>query len=382
MELGINTKMLHGYTVTDKFTGAASVPKYQTSTFDLREGYIDNSEYNYTRFGNPTVRALEEAIESIENAKYGFVFASGMAAISSAIMLANAGDHIILPKDVYGGTFQFTTEVLPRYGIKTTFVDYSDVNNIQNAICKNTKIIYLETPSNPLMKISDIKAIVSLAKNNKIVTIADNTFMTSLYQSPLSLGCDIVVESLTKFINGHSDVVGGLLVTNDEHIEKEITLFQKNFGAILGVEEAWLVLRGMKTLGIRMEKSVENAKKIAEFLMEQPKIKAVYYPGLETHTSQSVHMNQAVNGGAVLSFELLDETRLKEFVQYLKLPIYAVSLGGVETILSHPATMSHACLSKEDRENQGVTEGLLRLSCGIEDTTDLLADLSQALEKL
>lgn len=382
MELGINTKMLHGYTVTDKFTGAASVPKYQTSTFDLREGYIDNSEYNYTRFGNPTVRALEEAIESIENAKYGFVFASGMGAISSAIMLANAGDHIILPKDVYGGTFQFTTEVLPRYGIKTTFVDYSDVNNIQNAICKNTKIIYLETPSNPLMKISDIKAIVSLAKNNKIVTIADNTFMTSLYQSPLSLGCDIVVESLTKFINGHSDVVGGLLVTNDEHIEKEITLFQKNFGAILGVEEAWLVLRGMKTLGIRMEKSVENAKKIAEFLMEQPKIKAVYYPGLETHTSQSVHMNQAVNGGAVLSFELLDETRLKEFVQYLKLPIYAVSLGGVETILSHPATMSHACLSKEDRENQGVTEGLLRLSCGIEDTTDLLADLSQALEKL
>lgn len=382
MELGINTKMLHGYTVTDKFTGAASVPKYQTSTFDLREGYIDNSEYNYTRFGNPTVRALEEAIESIENAKYGFVFASGMGAISSAIMLANAGDHIILPKDVYGGTFQFTTEVLPRYGIKTTFVDYSDVNNIQNAICKNTKIIYLETPSNPLMKISDIKAIVSLAKNNKIVTIADNTFMTSLYQSPLSLGCDIVVESLTKFINGHSDVVGGLLVTNDEHIKKEITLFQKNFGAILGVEEAWLVLRGMKTLGIRMEKSVENAKKIAEFLMEQPKIKAVYYPGLETHTSQSVHMNQAVNGGAVLSFELLDETRLKEFVQYLKLPIYAVSLGGVETILSHPATMSHACLSKEDRENQGVTEGLLRLSCGIEDTTDLLADLSQALEKL
>lgn len=382
MELGINTKMLHGYTVTDKFTGAASVPKYQTSTFDLREGYIDNSEYTYTRFGNPTVRALEEAIESIENAKYGFVFASGMGAISSAIMLANAGDHIILPKDVYGGTFQFTTEVLPRYGIKTTFVDYSDVNNIQNAICKNTKIIYLETPSNPLMKISDIKAIVSLAKNNKIVTIADNTFMTSLYQSPLSLGCDIVVESLTKFINGHSDVVGGLLVTNDEHIEKEITLFQKNFGAILGVEEAWLVLRGMKTLGIRMEKSVENAKKIAEFLMEQPKIKAVYYPGLETHTSQSVHMNQAVNGGAVLSFELLDETRLKEFVQYLKLPIYAVSLGGVETILSHPATMSHACLSKEDRENQGVTEGLLRLSCGIEDTTDLLADLSQALEKL
>ncbi|HDT8001022.1 TPA: PLP-dependent transferase [Enterococcus faecalis] len=374
--------MLHGYVATDKFTGAASIPKYQTSTFDLKKGYIDNTEYNYTRFSNPTVRALEEAIVSLEDSKFGFSFASGMGAISSALMLAKASEHIIFPSDVYGGTYQFATEIVPRYGIETSFVDYSDISNIEKAINSKTKIIYIETPSNPLMKVSDIKQITSLAKKNGLLTIADNTFMTSLYQKPLDLGCDIVVESLTKFINGHSDVVGGLLATNNKIIAEEITLFQKNFGAILGVEDAWLVLRGIKTMGIRMEKSINNASKIANFLSKNPKIKTVYYPSLKYHQKNDIQLDQACNGGAVLSFELNNSSKLASFVQSLKLPIYAVSLGGVESILSHPATMSHACLSAEERKKQGITDGLLRLSCGIEETEDLIADLTQALEKI
>ena len=375
-----NTKLLHDYPVIDAYTGASSIPKYQTSTFHQQKLYDDSQQFSYTRFGNPTVHALEEALASFENARYALAYSSGMAAISNVLMLVKAGEHIILPTEVYGGTCQFVNEVLPNFHIETTFVDFADLHAVEAAIQPNTAMLYLETPSNPLLKISDIEAIVALAKKHEILTAADNTFMTALYQSPLGYGVDIVVESVTKFINGHSDVVAGLAATNDEVLYEKLKLYQKNFGAILGVEDAWLVLRGMKTMGLRMERSIENAKKIAQFLVQHPQVKKVYYPTLAHHEGQAIHMKQAQNGGAVLSFELHTKEDLIRFTERVQLPILAVSLGGVESILSHPATMSHACLPAHERLNQGICDELLRLSCGIEDIEDLLEDLAQALQ--
>lgn len=376
---GINTKMLHGYPVIDPYTGAASIPIYQTSTFDQRGEYFEKNKYCYSRFSNPTTESLNKAIAKLENAEYAFAFSSGMAAISTALFLANSGEHIIFPKDVYGGTHQFAKEILPKYGVETSFIKYSNLETIISEIKDNTKIIYIETPSNPLLEISDINEIVKIAKKNNIITIIDNTFMTPIYQKPLELGCDIVVESITKFINGHSDVVAGLLATNNEEIAEKIKLYQKNFGGIIGVEDAWLVLRGMKTLGIRMEKSVNNAFKIAKFLETHEKIKKVYYPGLKSHDKNDIHLKQATSGGAVLSFVFYKKEDMDKFIEKMVIPIYAVSLGGVETILSHPATMSHACMCEKTRKNAGVVDELVRLSCGIEDIEDLLDDIKQAL---
>lgn len=375
-----NTKLLHGYKVLDTYTGAASIPIYQTSTFHNKHLYDDSQEYLYTRFSNPTVDALEDGFRSLEDSKYALSFSSGMAAISNVLMLLNAGEHVILPKEVYGGTCQFVNNLLPKYKIESTFVDMADIESVEKAIRENTRMIYLETPSNPLLKVCDIKKIVALAKEHDLVTVADNTFMTSLAQEPLKLGVDIVVESVTKFINGHSDVIAGLVATNCETYYQELKLFQKNFGGILGVEDAWLIMRGMKTMGIRMDHAVKNAQKLAEFLQNHPRVKHVYYPGLKEHPNHEVHMGQSKNGGAVLSFELSSKEELIAFTEKIRIPILAVSLGGVESILSHPATMSHACLSPEERLEQGVVDGLLRLSCGIENIEDLIEDFKQALE--
>ena len=375
-----NTKLLHGYKVLDTYTGAASIPIYQTSTFHNKHLYDDSQEYLYTRFSNPTVDALEDGFRSLEDSKYALSFSSGMAAISNVLMLLNAGEHVILPKEVYGGTCQFVNNLLPKYKIEYTFVDMADIESVEKAICENTRMIYLETPSNPLLKVCDIKKIVALAKEYDLVTVADNTFMTSLAQEPLKLGVDIVVESVTKFINGHSDVIAGLVATNCETYYQELKLFQKNFGGILGVEDAWLIMRGMKTMGIRMDHAVKNAQKLAEFLQNHPRVKHVYYPGLKDHPNHEVHMGQSKNVGDVLSFELSSKEELIAFTEKIRIPILAVSLGGVESILSHPATMSHACLSPEERLEQGVVDGLLRLSCGIENIEDLIEDFKQALE--
>ena len=375
-----NTKLLHGYKVLDTYTGAASIPIYQTSTFHNKHLYDDSQEYLYTRFSNPTVDALEDGFRSLEDSKYALSFSSGMAAISNVLMLLNAGEHVILPKEVYGGTCQFVNNLLPKYKIESTFVDMADIESVEKAVRENTRMIYLETPSNPLLKVCDIKKIVALAKEYDLVTVADKTFMTSLAQEPLKLGVDIVVESVTKFINGHSDVIAGLVATNCETYYQELKLFQKNFGGILGVEDAWLIMRGMKTMGIRMDHAVKNAQKLAEFLQNHPRVKHVYYPGLKDHPNHEVHMGQSKNGGAVLSFELSSKEELIAFTEKIRIPILAVSLGGVESILSHPATMSHACLSPEERLEQGVVDGLLRLSCGIENIEDLIEDFKQALE--
>ena len=375
-----NTKLLHGYKVLDTYTGAASIPIYQTSTFHNKHLYDDSQEYLYTRFSNPTVDALEDGFRSLEDSKYALSFSSGMAAISNVLMLLNAGEHVILPKEVYGGTCQFVNNLLPKYKIEYTFADMAHIESVEKAIRENTRMIYLETPSNPLLKVCDIKKIVALAKEYDLVTVADNTFMTSLAQERLKLGVDIVVESVTKFINGHSDVIAGLVATNCETYYQELKLFQKNFGGILGVEDAWLIMRGMKTMGIRMDHAVKNAQKLAEFLQNHPRVKHVYYPGLKDHPNHEVHMGQSKNGGAVLSFELSSKEELIAFTEKIRIPILAVSLGGVESILSHPATMSHACLSPEERLEQGVVDGLLRLSCGIENIEDLIEDFKQALE--
>lgn len=377
---GINTKMLHGYPVIDQYTGAASIPKYQTSTFDQREGYTDSKKYCYSRFGNPTVIALESAMAKLEGAEYSLVFSSGMAAISNALLLAGPGGHVIFPSEVYGGTFQFATEVMPRLSMEASLLDYDDLDMVERSIKPNTKIIYIETPSNPLLKVSDIKKLVEIAKRHKLITIADNTFMTAFYQRPLELGVDIVVESITKFINGHSDVVAGLIATNCESFVSPLRLFQKNFGAIMGVEDAWLVLRGMKTMGLRMEKAVSNAIEISKFLSTHKKVKAVYYPGLQGSKYYELHRSQASSGGSMLSFELYSKDDMDKFIKKIKIPIFAVSLGGVESIISHPASMSHKCMSQEDRLKYGVTDELLRYSCGIEDIEDLIKDLVEALE--
>ncbi|EKZ0145399.1 PLP-dependent aspartate aminotransferase family protein [Enterococcus faecalis] len=374
-----NTKLLHDYTVIDEYTGAASIPIYQTSTFNNSELYCSDQKYLYTRFSNPTTDALEDGLACLENATYALAYSSGMAAISNVLMLLKAGDHVIFPLEVYGGTYQFATTILPNYQIETSFVDMADLEMVKASIRPNTRIIYLETPSNPLLKVCDIKRLVALAKDHHVLTVADNTFMTALYQDPLAMEVDIVVESVTKFINGHSDVVAGLVATNDEAIYNQLKLYQKNFGAIVGIEDAWLILRGMKTMGIRMERAINNAQQIAKFLSKHPKVVKVYYPGLESHQNYSIHRTQAKSGGAILSFELASKEDLMTFTKRIKLPILAVSLGGVESILSHPATMSHACLSPEERLQQGVVDGLLRLSCGIENIEDLLEDFEQAL---
>lgn len=375
-----NTRLLHGYNVIDEYTGAASIPIYQTSTFHNSELYCKKQKYQYSRFSNPTVDALEDGFRCLEKSKYAVSFSSGMAAITTSLMLLEAGEHVILPLEVYGGTCQFSNAILPDFAIERSYIDMANLKEVKNSIKENTRMIYIETPSNPLLKICDIEEIIKIAKDHNLLTVVDNTFMTSLAQEPLKLGADIVVESVSKFINGHSDVIAGLAATNDQEIYEKLKIYKKNFGSIVGVEDAWLILRGMKTMGIRLKESVKNAQEIAELLDKHPKVKNVYYPGLKTHPGHEVHFKQATNGGAVLSFEFYNENDMKEFLRRLEIPILAVSLGGVESIISHPASMSHACLSCEERKKQGVTDCLLRLSCGIEDIEDLIADFENALD--
>ncbi|MFW7372146.1 trans-sulfuration enzyme family protein [Vagococcus fluvialis] len=377
--MNINTKLLHSYPVIDQETGASSIPKYQASTFHQSDVF-NHEGFNYTRFGNPTVEAAEKCVAMLEDAKHGLAFSSGMAAINSVLFLLSSGDHLVLGKNIYGGTFQTVTEFLERFGVEYTFVDESNVNEWQEAVRENTKMFYLETPSNPLLTITDLKKVCDIAKKHQILTACDNTFMTPLEQSPLELGVDVVIHSATKFINGHSDIVAGFVVTNDDKLNETLKRHQKALGGVLSVEDAWLVLRGVKTMGLRMEKSIKNAKEIADFLKTKKQVKEIYYPGLETHTNYDIHMTQAKSGGAVLSFELETKEQVERLFNKCEVPIVAVSLGGVESILSYPWLMSHACMEESERLEMGVTPTLVRLSCGIEDVEDLINDLEQAIQ--
>ncbi|MCL6586306.1 MAG: cystathionine beta-lyase [Anoxybacillus sp.] len=372
------TKLLHNRWKMDEHTGAVSVPVQHASTFHQAD-FDTFGKYDYSRSGNPTREALEATIAELEGGVRGFAFSSGMAAISTAFLLLSKGDHVLVTEDVYGGTYRMITEVLSRFGIEYTFVDMTDLHEVASHIRPNTKVIYIETPSNPLLKITDIRGIVKLAKANGCLTFLDNTFMTPALQRPLDLGVDVVLHSATKFLAGHSDVLAGLAVVKDEELAKRLYKLQNAFGAVLGVQDAWLVLRGLKTLHVRLKQSSQTALEIAQFFAKHPKVEEVYYPGLSHHAGHSIHRYQASGFGAVLSFRLADEEAVRTLVKHVKIPVFAVSLGAVESILSYPAKMSHAAMPKEEREKRGITDGLLRLSVGLEAADDLIADFDEAL---
>lgn len=360
------TKLLHSEKTIEKNTGAVTLPIYQSSTFHQFD--IDNfGEYDYARSGNPTRNALEEEFAKLESGKYAYAFSSGIAAISSVISTFSAGDHLIVAEDVYGGTYRAVTKLFNRFNIEFTFVDTSRIENIEKEIKENTKAIYLETPSNPLLKITDLKEVVNLAKKHKLLTIADNTFMSPYLQRPLELGIDIVVHSATKFIGGHSDVIAGFAVTNDRLLAAEIYRVQNGFGAILSPQDCYLVSRGIKTLKIRMDKSQNNALELSKWILEQELVEAVYYPGIESHKDYEVHKNQSFGPGAVLSFKFKNIEQTKHFLNNVENVVVAVSLGAVETIVSYPVKMSHAAIPREERERLGITDTLIRVSLGIED---------------
>ncbi len=375
------TKVLHGTSCFDSVTGASSVPIYQASTFHQAD--LDRpTTFDYARSGNPTRQALEDAIAGLEGGERGFAFASGMAAISSVFMLFSAGDHVVVAEDVYGGTFRFLTRVLSRMGITVTFVDATKLEEVSAAIQPSTRGIYLETPSNPTLKVTDLAAVCQIGKEHDLLVIVDNTFLTPYYQRPLELGADIVIHSATKFIGGHSDVVAGLAVTKDAALGEQLYFIQNGMGAILGVQDCWLVMRGLKTLKARLDVSTRTAEKIANWLNGHPAVSRVYYTGLPDHPGHGIQEAQASGHGAVLSFDVGSRERAKALFDRVRLPIVAVSLGAVETILSYPAAMSHASMPSAEREIRGITDGLIRLSAGLEDVDDLIQDLQQALEAL
>ncbi|MFH5811337.1 trans-sulfuration enzyme family protein [Companilactobacillus sp. FL22-1] len=376
-----NTKLIHGGISEDETTGAVSIPVYRSSTFHQHQ-LGAQPKWEYARTGNPTRHALEELIATIENGTDGFAFASGSAAIHAVFSLFSAGDHIIIGNDVYGGTFRLVNKVLKRFGLEFTVVDTRDLEAIEAAIQANTKAIYFETPTNPLLKITDIKAVSDIAQKHNLKTIVDNTFATPYNQNPLTLGVDIVVHSATKYLGGHSDVVAGLAVTNDSQIAKELAFLQNSIGSVLGPDDSWLLMRGIKTLGVRMRVHHENAQLIYNYLRDNDKVAKVYYPGNPDSTGYAIAKKQMRGFGAMISFELKAGLDAKKFVESLKLIDLAESLGGIESLIEVPAVMTHAAIPRDIRLQNGITDELIRLSVGIEDEVDLLADLKQAFAKI
>lgn len=377
----LETKFIHallGKDVEQK-VGAVNVPIYLSSTFD-QENLGQFGPFDYSRSGNPTRKALEETIAELEGGVRGFAFSSGMAAISSSFMLFSSGDHVLVSEDVYGGTYRFVTKILPRFGIDYTFVDMTNLDEVAQSIRPNTKLIYMETPSNPCLNITDIGGVVRLAKAHQALTFLDNTFMSPLYQNPIELGVDLVLHSATKFLSGHSDIIAGLAVAGNEELGERLAFIQNTVGAILGAQDAFHLIQGIKTLGARLKQSSESAAEIAVFLDDHPLIEKVYFPGLKTHPGHDLHKSQSKGDGAVLSFVLSKDVSAEGFVRHIRLPKFAVSLGAVESILSHPATMSHAAMPKEEREKRGISDRLFRLSVGLEHVDDLIRDLQQALK--
>lgn len=373
------SKLIHNDNSIDKHTGALSIPIYQVSTFHQSD--IEQvPEYEYSRSSNPTRKALENTIAMLEGGEQGFAFSSGMAATSSVLAIFSSGDHILVCRDVYGGTYRVSTKLFNRFGIELSFFDATKPEELINVIKTNTKAIYLETPSNPLLKITNLREIVKIAKKHNLLVIIDNTFMTPYLQRPLELGVDIVIHSATKFIGGHSDVLAGLIVVKDKVLAKRLHEIQNSFGAVLGPQDSWLLLRGLKTLKVRMDYQQSSANKIAHYLSKVKVIKQVYYLGLNEHEDREIHFSQADGAGAVLSFETYDSKTVKAFMKNISLAAVAVSLGGVETIVSYPVAMSHAAIPEEERKKIGIGDNLLRISVGLEDTEDLIEDFARALE--
>ena len=376
MSYSIDTLLLHNQYKHDPQTGAVNVPIYNTSTFHQFD--VDTfGKYDYSRSGNPTREALEDIIALLEGGTKGFAFASGIAAISTAFLLLSQGDHVLISEDVYGGTYRIITEVLSRYGVSHTFVDMTNLEEIKQNIKPNTKLFYVETPSNPLLKVTDIRAVSTLAKSIDALTFVDNTFLTPLFQKPLDLGADVVLHSATKFIAGHSDVTAGLAVVKMPNSLKNLA-FTKCIRCYSRPARLFSRTSRSKTLHVRLEHSATNANKIAHYLQEHAKVQNVYYPGLQAHLGFDIQQSQATSAGAVLSFTLQSEDALRQFLSKVKLPVFAVSLGAVESILSYPAKMSHAALSQA-RDERGISNSLLRLSVGLENVDDLISDFENAL---
>lgn len=374
------TKAIHAGLEPDSATGAIMTPIYQTSTY-IQDGIGNHKGFEYSRTGNPTRQALESNLSAIENGKYGACFGSGLAAIDCVIKMLNPGDEVISTNDLYGGSYRIFKTIFEKYGIKFHFVDMLNIENISKVVNNKTKLIWVETPTNPMMNIIDIEAVSKSAKSNGAMLAVDNTFATPYLQTPLDLGADIVMHSVTKYLGGHSDVVMGALICNDNKIADEMYRIQNSSGAVTAPMDSFLVLRGIKTLHVRLQRHCENGEKIARWLNDQPKVDKVYWPGFESHTNHDIAKRQMRGFGGMISFTLVGNQieDAKQIVKSTHLFSLAESLGGVESLIGHPATMTHASIPKEEREKSGVVDSLIRLSVGIEDADDLIADLEKAM---
>ncbi len=375
-----DTKLLHGGISEDKYTGATSVPIYMASTFHQQK--IGENEYEYSRSGNPTREAVEKLIADLEGGTAGFAFASGSAAIDTVFSLFSAGDHFIVGNDVYGGTFRLIDAVLKRFGLTFTVVDTRDLNAVENAIKPNTKAIYLETPTNPLLRVTDIEAVAAIAKEHGLLSIIDNTFSSPYVQRPLEQGVDIVLHSASKYLGGHSDVIAGLVVTKDPELGEKIGYLQNAIGGILAPQESWLLQRGIKTLSLRMRAHLANAEKVFNYLKNQPLVNKIYYPGDPDNPDYAVAKKQMHGFGAMISFELQDGLDPKKFVENLQVITLAESLGALESLIEIPALMTHGSIPRDTRLKNGIKDELIRLSVGVEDEKDLLADLERGFGSL
>ena len=374
------TAIIHGGISIDERTGAVNIPIYQTSTYK-QDGLGKMRGYEYSRTGNPTREALEALIRDLEGGVAGFAFGSGMAALTAVLSLLHSGDRVLISSNVYGGTFRLLSKVFDHFNITYTIADTEHPNNYEKQITEDVKAVIIESPANPLMTVTDIRAIADISHKHGLLVIVDNTFMTPYLQKPLELGADIVVHSATKYLGGHSDVVSGLVVVSTQELAEQIAFIQNSTGGVLGPFDSFLLIRGIKTLAVRMDRHVYNAEKAAEFLTAHKAVKNVYYPGLESSRGYEINRRQAKNGGSMISFELHENYDINVFFESLELVSLAESLGGVESLVCHPATMTHASIPADIRRKVGITDGLIRLSVGIENIEDILADIAQAIEK-
>lgn len=377
------TKVIQAGISPDPTTGAVMTPIYQTSTY-AQEAPGKHKGYEYARTQNPTRTVLENNLAALENGNFGICFSSGMAAMDAILKLLVPGDEIISTNDLYGGSYRLMTKVYERYGIKAHFIDMNDTALLKETINQNTKLFWLETPTNPMLNILDLKSIIELGKANNILTCVDNTFATPYLQTPLDLGADLITHSATKYLGGHSDVVLGAIIVKEEALAEQLYFYQNSAGAVPGPQDCFLTLRGIKTLHLRVQRACENAKKIAKYLNEHPKVNKVYYPGLESHPQHQLAKTQMRDFGGMVSFNLHQDTleEANKVLSNTKLFLLAESLGGVESLIGHPASMTHASIPKEERLKVGLTDSLIRLSVGIEDVSDLLSDLEQALANI
>ncbi len=383
MLMKFGTKAVHAGVAPDPSTGAIMTPIYQTSTY-VQEEPAKHKGYAYARGANPTRNSLQKSLAALENGNFALCFSSGMGATDAVIKLLNPGDEVITSNDLYGGSYRMFKQVFERFGIKFHFIDLTEASAIEKYINSNTRLIWLETPSNPLMNIIDIKACTDIAKKKSILVAVDNTFASPYLQNPLDLGADIVMHSVTKYLGGHSDVVMGALITKDENLHKQLAFIHNSCGAVPGPQDSFLVLRGIKTLHLRMERHCLNGKKIAEFLKSHPKVGKVYWPGFTDHPNHAIAKKQMRDFGGMLSFTLKDDSIEKAFTLMKSVELFSLaeSLGGVESLVNHPASMTHASIPREERLKNGLLDSLIRLSIGVEDAEDLIEDLEQALQKV